>query len=131
MGNSATFEIKGQGKVVLKMNFGKELTLNNILYVLKIHKNLVLTSLMNKHGFCMVFESDKVYLSKSGLFIGKDNVTEGLFKLNIMIIRPRINNNNCCTSYLLKFSNFWHGRIWQVNYNTLHKLINLNHIPAF
>ncbi|XP_073133324.1 uncharacterized protein [Henckelia pumila] len=30
MGNSATSDIKGQGKVIFKMTFGKELTLNNI-----------------------------------------------------------------------------------------------------
>ena len=30
MGNSATFEIRGQGKVVFKMNFGKEMTLTNV-----------------------------------------------------------------------------------------------------
>ncbi|KAL2471178.1 Uncharacterized protein Adt_39314 [Abeliophyllum distichum] len=33
MENSATSEIKGHGKVVLKMTSGKELTLNNVLYV--------------------------------------------------------------------------------------------------
>ncbi|XP_074569683.1 uncharacterized protein LOC141826336 [Curcuma longa] len=33
MGNSATSEIKGRGKVVLKMTSGKDLTLNNVLYV--------------------------------------------------------------------------------------------------
>ena len=36
MGNSTTSEIKGQGKVVLKMTYGKELTLTNVLYVLEI-----------------------------------------------------------------------------------------------
>ena len=42
MGNSATSEIKGQGKVVLKMTYGKEVTLKNVLYVLEICKNLFL-----------------------------------------------------------------------------------------
>ncbi|KAL2474842.1 Integrase catalytic domain-containing protein [Abeliophyllum distichum] len=71
MENSATSEIKGHGKVVLKMTSGKELTLNNVLYVLEISKNLVSDSLLSKHGFRMVFESDKVILSKSGMFVGK------------------------------------------------------------
>ena len=62
MGNSATSKIKGQGKVVLKMTFGKELTLTNVLYVPKIHKNLVSSSLLNSHGFRLVFESDKFIL---------------------------------------------------------------------
>ncbi|XP_073280657.1 uncharacterized protein [Primulina huaijiensis] len=58
MGNSATSEIKGQGKVVLEMTSGKELTLNN-----------------------------KVVLSKSGMFVGKGYVCNGLFKLNVMAIK--------------------------------------------
>ena len=42
MGNFPTFEIKGQGKVVLKMTSRKELTLRNVLYVPEIQKkNLV------------------------------------------------------------------------------------------
>ena len=55
MGNSATSEIKGQGNVVLKMTFGKELTLTKVLYVPEIRKNLVSGSLLNSHGFRMVF----------------------------------------------------------------------------
>ena len=51
MGNSTTSEIKNQGKVVLKIMSGKELTLTIVLYVLKISKNLVSSSLLNSHGF--------------------------------------------------------------------------------
>ena len=36
MGNSVIFEIKGQRKVVLKMTFGNETTLTNVLYMPKI-----------------------------------------------------------------------------------------------
>ncbi|GJY79840.1 retrotransposon protein, putative, ty1-copia subclass [Tanacetum coccineum] len=41
MGNSATFDIKGEGDVILKMTSEKELKLTNVLYVLEICKNLV------------------------------------------------------------------------------------------
>ena len=51
MGKSATSKIKGQGKVVLKMTFGKEVTLTNVLYALEILKNLVFGSLLKSHGF--------------------------------------------------------------------------------
>ena len=47
MGNFATSEIKGQGKAVLKITSGNELTLTNVLYVPEIHKNLVSSSLLN------------------------------------------------------------------------------------
>ncbi|XP_073057013.1 uncharacterized protein [Primulina eburnea] len=65
MGNSATSEIKGQGKVVLKMTSGKELTLNNVLYVPDIRKNLVSGSLLNKHGFRIDEAIDKFVQYKS------------------------------------------------------------------
>ena len=56
MRNSTTFEIKGQGKVILKMTYENEVTLTNVLYVFEIHKKLVYGSLLNNHGFRMVFE---------------------------------------------------------------------------
>ena len=71
MGNSAISDIKGQGKVVLKMTYGKELTLENVLYVLEICKNLVFGFLLNSHGFQLVFESDKFFLSKSRMYVVK------------------------------------------------------------
>ena len=49
--NSTTLEVKDQGKVVLKMLFGNELTLTNVMYVLEIRKNLVFGSLLNNHRF--------------------------------------------------------------------------------
>ena len=78
MGNSATSDIKGQCKVVLKMTSGKELTLTNVLYVPEIRKNLVSGSLLNSHGFRLVFEFDKFVLSKSGMYVGKGYMSGGM-----------------------------------------------------
>ena len=47
MGNSATSDIKGQGKVILKVMSAKKLTLKNALHVLEIRKNLVSSSFLN------------------------------------------------------------------------------------
>ena len=55
---------------MLKMTSGKELALNDVLYVPDIRKNLVFGSLLNKHGFRLVIESNKVILSKSAMFVG-------------------------------------------------------------
>uniref|UniRef100_A0A1U7VSB8 Uncharacterized protein LOC104216468 n=1 Tax=Nicotiana sylvestris TaxID=4096 RepID=A0A1U7VSB8_NICSY len=51
MGNAATAEIEGCGKIFLKMTFGKVVTLNNVLHVLEIRKNLVSVGLLVKKGF--------------------------------------------------------------------------------
>ena len=63
MGNSSTSKVEGQGKIVLKMTSGMELTLNNVLHVLNIHKNLVSGSLLSKNGLRLVFDSDKFVLT--------------------------------------------------------------------
>ena len=57
--------------MVLKITSGKELTLTNVMYVPEIRKNLVSGSLLNSHGFRLVFESDKFVLSKSEMYVGK------------------------------------------------------------
>ena len=110
MGNSTTSNIKGEGKVVLKMMFGKELTLTNVLYVPEIRKNLVSGPLLNSHGFQLVFESDKFVLSKSGMYVGKGYMSGGMWKLNVMtIIKSYMNKASTC-AYILESYNLWHGR---------------------
>ena len=131
MGNSTTMKKQGQGKVVLKMMSGKELTVTNVLYVPKIRKNLVSGSLLNSHGFWLVFESDKFVLSKSGMYVKKGYMSDGMWKLNVMTIIKSDINKAGTFAYILESSNLWHGRLGHVNYDILHRLINLNHIPTF
>ncbi|XP_071739384.1 uncharacterized protein [Rutidosis leptorrhynchoides] len=108
MGNSATADIKGEGNVILKMTSGKELTLTNVLYVPEIRKNLVSGWLLNKFGFRIVFESDKVVLTKSGVYVGKGYAFNGMFKLNAMVINTEANKTSTTSVYLLESSNVWH-----------------------
>ena len=72
--------------MVLKMIFGKELTLTNVLYVLEIRENLASGSLLNSIGFRSVFESDKFVLSKSKMYVGKGYMSDGMWKLKVMTI---------------------------------------------
>ena len=130
MGNLATFEIKGQGKVVLKTS-RKEVTLKNVLYAPEIRKNLVFGSLLNSHGFQMVFESDKFLLLKSRMYVGKRYMIGGLWKLNVMTVIKLDMNKASTYAYILESSIIWHGRLGHVNYDTLCRLIKLNHIPTF
>ena len=130
MGNSATFEIKGLGKVVLKI-YGKEVALKNVLYVPEICKNLMFASLLNNHGFQMVFDSDKFIFSKSRMYVGKRNMSGGLWKLNVMTIIRLAMNKASTSAYILESSNLWNGRLEHVNYDNLCRLIDLTHIPTF
>ena len=130
MGNSSTSKVEGQGKIVL-MTSGKELTLNNVLYVPDIRKNLVSGSLLSKNGFRLVFESDKFVLTKNGMYVGKGYMSDVLFKLNVMTVVPSVINNTTSSSYLLESSNLWHGRLGHMNFDALRRLIGLDYIPKF
>nr|XP_033517541.1 uncharacterized protein LOC117281801 [Nicotiana tomentosiformis] len=55
------------------MTFGKVVTLNNVLHVPEIRKNLVSTALLVKNGFKCVFVSDKVVISKNEIGL-EDNL---------------------------------------------------------
>nr|XP_009613533.1 uncharacterized protein LOC104106651 [Nicotiana tomentosiformis] len=68
MANSATAKIDRTGKIALKMTSGKIVTLNDVLHVHEMQKNLVSTSLLVKNGFKCVFVSDKVVVSKNEIF---------------------------------------------------------------
>ena len=92
MGNSSSSKVEGQGKVVLKMTSSKELTLNDVLHVPEIRKNLVSRSLLSKKGFKLVFVSDNFILTKNGMYVGKWYMSNGLFKINVITIVPPIKN---------------------------------------
>ena len=107
---------------MLKMTSGKVLTLNNILHVPTIRKNLVSNALLVKNGFKCVLVSDKVVISKNEMFIGKGYLNEGLFKLNVIVVDNIYKNS--ASVYLLELSDLWHTRLGHVNYKAW-KLVNL------
>ena len=49
MGNSSTSKLEGKGKVILKMTSGKELTLNDVLHVPRMHHSLKIYFLVKMH----------------------------------------------------------------------------------
>ena len=132
MGNSTTSKIEGIGKLILKMTLGKELTLNDVLHVPDILKNLVSNSLLSKNGFKLVFESNNFILTKNEVYVGKGYLTNGLFKINVMTILWDFNDNKVSSfAYLLESFNLWHDILGHVNFNSLRKLRNLNLLPNF
>jgi hypothetical protein len=64
MENPSTSKVLGVRKIILKIISKKLLTIDNVLHVANIRKNLVFDSLLSKNSFKMVFESAKFILSK-------------------------------------------------------------------
>lgn len=108
MGNKATSNVAGVGSVMLKLTSGKELKLKDVLHVPDIRKNLISGSLLISHYFKLVFESDKVVLSKFGQFLGRGYLDNGLFKMNTMVVRHKdekvINKTASTSAYVIECS---------------------------
>ncbi|PHT26612.1 Dicarboxylate transporter 1, chloroplastic [Capsicum baccatum] len=128
MANSATAKVKGTRKICLKMTSDKALTLNSVLYVLELRRNLISVSLLDKNGFKCVTVSGKIIVSKGEMYVGKGYLTEVLYKMNVMTVEM---NKSLNSSYLLESYDLWHERLGHVNYKTLRKLINLEVLPNF
>ena len=62
----------------------KELILNDVLHVPDIRKNLISGSILIKKR--MVFESDKLVLTKNDMYVGKGYLVDGFFKANVAIV---------------------------------------------
>ncbi|KAK9697052.1 hypothetical protein RND81_08G012000 [Saponaria officinalis] len=78
MGNSPSALITGKGKIFLKLTSGKTLALTNVLLVPSLRRNLVSGALLNKAGLKLIFEADKVVMSRNGEFVGKGYLSGGL-----------------------------------------------------
>nr|GEW77385.1 Pol polyprotein [Tanacetum cinerariifolium] len=73
---------------------------------------------------------DKFVLSKNQMYVGKGYVVNGMFKLNVMVVKNDINKMNSF-AHLIESSNMWHGRLGHVNFNSMRYLIKFNSIPNF
>ena len=83
MGNGSHAIVRGVGRVDLKFTLGKTVRLKNVHHVPSINKNLVSSSRLCRDGFKLVFESNKVVISKYGQFVGKGYESGGLFRLSL------------------------------------------------
>ena len=68
------------------MDIWKRFTLNDVLHVSDIYKNLISGSILSKNGFRIIFKSDKFILTKGRVYAGKSYLVDGLFKANIVIV---------------------------------------------
>ena len=84
MGNHDKAKVLGKGTIEVKMSSGKMMILTNVFHVPEIKKNLVSANLLCKSGLKVVLESNKLILSKNGIFVGNGYITDGMYKLSII-----------------------------------------------
>ena len=77
-----------------------------------------------KSGVKAVLESDKLILSKNGIYVGKRYATNGMYKLSI------INKEVSGCAYFVDSSYLWHARLGHLNFKYLkfmHGMISYKH----
>ena len=98
-------------------------------HIPSINKNLVSGSLLCRDGFKIVLESNKVVMSKHGLFIGKGYECEGFFRFSLADYCNKLVNHIC--GNVNDDASVWHSRLCHINFGSMSQLSSLNLIPNF
>ncbi|GJT26038.1 zinc finger, CCHC-type containing protein [Tanacetum coccineum] len=130
MGDDHFAPVYGKGSVVLEFSSGKSITLFNVLYVLKLRKNLISGPVLNKCGYKQVYESDKYILSKCSVFVGFDYYKNGMFMLNLNKVSD--DSDSVYMSFSSTVVNFslCHARLGHVHYKRMLEMSKDDLIPA-
>ncbi|XP_019173288.1 PREDICTED: uncharacterized protein LOC109168888 [Ipomoea nil] len=94
MGNDSMAEVRGSGSVEIKLCSGKNLLLSNVMYVPTLRRNLVSGPLLVRAGIKLVFESEKMIMSRRGEYLGKGYLRGGLFVLPLIAFTNENITNN-------------------------------------
>lgn len=109
MGNGLHASVLGVGTVDLRLTLGKITHLKNVQHAPTINKNLVSDSLLCRHGYKLVFESNKIVMSKFGNIVGKGYESGGLFRISTL---EYYYNLNAATGLNKCEVNIWHSRFF-------------------
>ena len=99
MGDSRPAPVMGKGKVLLKLTYGKTLSLRNVLHVPDIRYNLVSVYVLSNAGVRVSFEGKKFVITKNEMFVGKMYCSNELLMLNVLNVI--INNNTSSSTYII------------------------------
>ncbi|GJY14530.1 zinc finger, CCHC-type containing protein [Tanacetum coccineum] len=129
MGDDHFDHVHGKGSVVLEFSSRKSITLFNVLYVLKLRKNLISGHVLNKCGYNQVYESDEYILSKSGVFVGFGYYNNGMFMFNLNKVHDDFSSVYMSSSTVVN-SLLRHARLGHVHYKRMLEISKDDLIPA-
>uniref|UniRef100_A0A0A9AG68 GAG-pre-integrase domain-containing protein n=1 Tax=Arundo donax TaxID=35708 RepID=A0A0A9AG68_ARUDO len=90
-------------------------------------RNLLSGSMLCRQGIKLVFESNKVVLTRYGSFVGKGYDCEGMFHISIIDNSANI----FYSSYSNKNIDLWHSRLCHVNNEAIVRLSKMDIIPTY
>ena len=118
LSDSQTAQVLRKGKVMLKLTSGKTLTLNDVLHVPNIRANIVSVALLGKVGVKVLFEYDRIVMTKNNIFVGNGFCNQGLFVLSI----SEAMTITFSSAYLINSYDVWHARLGHVSSGYIKKM---------
>jgi hypothetical protein len=94
-----------------------------------MNKNLISGSLLCRDGFKVVLESNKVVVSKHGLFIGKSYECGGLFRFSLSDFSNKPVNHICGS--VNDNASLWHSFLCHINFGLMDLLSSMSLILSF
>ena len=106
------------------------LILEDCLYVPNVRRNLISTTYLGKHGYCVTFK-DNVVIKKDKVFICSGNIVDGLYILTPNkheLYNSELDNDSHVKSLKRKFPStndayLWHLRLGHINSNKIQRLV--------
>ena len=106
------------------------LILEDCLYVPNVHRNLISTTYLGKHGYCVILK-DNVIIKKDKVFIYSGNIVDDLYILTAdkhELYNSKLDNGSNVKSLKRKFPStndayLWHLRLGYINPNRIQRLI--------
>ncbi|KAJ9557199.1 hypothetical protein OSB04_011813 [Centaurea solstitialis] len=86
--NGGRADIAGSGTILLHFTSGRSLTLNSVLHVPTITKNLLSYSKLDSHGFAMRGSDGTIVFTKNDHYIGKASLSRGMYALSLQGSNP-------------------------------------------
>ena len=106
------------------------LILEDCLYVPNVRRNLISSTYLGKHGYCVILK-DKFVIKKDKVFICSGNIVDGLYILTLVkheLYNSELDNNSHVKSLKRKFPStsdayLWHLHLGHINSNRIQRLI--------
>jgi hypothetical protein len=130
MGNGSTASVLGVRTIELKLTSGKTVHLKNVQNAPTINRNLISISLLCWDGYKLVFESNKIVMSKFGNFMGKGYISGGLFRLITSDYSYNLNFASMINNKIRK-DNVWHSRFCHIGFDAIARISILELISKF
>ena len=126
MENGSHASVLCVGTVDLKLTSGKIVHLKNVQHAPTINKNLVSGSLLCRDGYKLIFESNKIVISKFGNFVGKGYESGGLFRISTL---EYCHSLSVATGLNKCEANIWHSRFCHIGFDSIARMFRLDLIP--